>query len=390
MTTKIKESYFLSQPHQPFFLLGIINAFVAILLFALNYKGIINLKIDTTIFHVYSIVYLVFTNLFVGFLFTTYSRFNQAPPIEKDYYVNLFYLNALGSILFYISSFIAHSFVVFAMAVLFVGNAFIVFKLHQIYKTGRATDKKDSFWILIAFYFGLLANFLLILGEFFPFIQLTAINMAFYLYLILLAFSVGQRMIPFFSHSFAIKSERFVEIVFALFILKVFFIVGEYKSLEIVTDLLLAGVLSRELLKWELHPLQSPSILWVLHLSLIWLPLAFFLSAISLALELYLGTSFYFFNLHLLALGFLTTVLIGFGTRVALGHSKQSPYDDKLASKMFIFVQFVVLARALFSINVAFGWGLDFLFDISFSLWLILFLVWGGRYFKVLVFGTKI
>jgi len=57
---------------------------------------------------------------------------------------------------------------------------------------------------------------------------------------------------------------------------------------------------------------------------------------------------------------------------------------------IFLFIQIVVLARVLFSVNIAFGWGLNFLFDISFTLWLVLFLVWGWRYGKVLFKGSKI
>ncbi len=35
-----KENYFLSQPYQPFFILGIVNVFVMMLIFALSYKGV--------------------------------------------------------------------------------------------------------------------------------------------------------------------------------------------------------------------------------------------------------------------------------------------------------------------------------------------------------------
>jgi len=159
---------------------------------------------------------------------------------------------------------------------------------------------------------------------------------------------------------------------------------------EIIIDLLLSSYMFIEFRRWELKPFESPAILWVLHLALFWLPLAFLLSAISLSLELLLDTSFYFFNIHLLALGFLTTILIGFGTRVTLGHSGQSPHADKLATKIFWLTQIVVLLRALFSLNVGFNMEFNFLFDISISAWLILFLIWAVRYGKVLVFGTKL
>jgi len=253
-----------------------------------------------------------------------------------------------------------------------------------------AADKSDSFWILNANYFGLFGNLLFILSYFLPIVLSTAINISFYMYLIFLAFSVGQRMIPFFSHSFAQKNENFVKIIFVLFLLKSIFASGDIKSVQIFIDLLLAVYMYIEFKHWDLHPFQSPPILWVLHLALFWLPVSFFLSALSLGAAIFLDTSFYFLNIHLLAIGFLTTLLIGFGTRVTLGHSGQSPQADTLATKIFLSIMVVVFLRALYSINIAFGWGLNFLFDISFTAWLLLFLVWGGRYFKVLAFGSKL
>ena len=385
-----KENYFLSQPHQPFFLLGILNAIVMMLIFALQYKGILSLHVTPLLLHSYSLIFLAFTNFFTGFLFTTFPRFNQTQVIEKKYYANIFYANMLASLLFLVGIFSSVTLLLGAMIISLTAQVFIVFKLKNIYETGMAADKSDSFWILNANYFGLFGNFLFILSLFIPEILPIAINISFYMYLIFLSFSVGQRMIPFFSHSFAVKNENFVKIIFVLFVLKSIFASADIKSAQIVVDLLLGGYMFVEFKRWDLHPLQSPPILWVLHLALFWLPVSFFLSALSLGAEIFLETSFFFFNVHLLAIGFLTTLLIGFGTRVTLGHSGQPPHADKLATKIFLSIQLVVLLRVLYSFNVAFGWGMDFLFDISFTAWLLLFLIWGGRYFKVLVFGKKL
>ena len=127
-------------------------------------------------------------------------------------------------------------------------------------------------------------------------------------------------MIPFFSHSFAQKNENFVKIIFTLFLAKALLSSLEILYAEILIDLILGVYMLIEFKRWELKPFESPAILWVLHLALFWLPTAFLLSAISLTAEIFLDTSFYFLNIHLLAIGFLTTVLIGFGTRVTLGH----------------------------------------------------------------------
>ncbi len=389
-----KENYFLSQPHQPFFILGIANAFIMMLIFALSYKGIFSLTTTSLNFHVYTLIFTVFTNVFTGFLFTTFPKFCQAPLIEKNYYTKLFYANLLGSLLFLAGGFISEIILILGMLVLFVSQVFIVLKLRQIFNEGTSPAKEDPYWILMAQYFGLVGNLLFIVSALGLGIEGFAIKISFYMYLIFLTFGVGQRMIPFFSHSYTEKDERFISTVFVLLIVKTLLSIfdsNDYvKMAEIAIDLLLGLYLLGEFVKWELKPLSSPPIVWVLQLGLFWLPTALFLSAISLTLELFLDTSFYFLGVHLIALGFLTTILIGFGTRVTLGHSGQPPHADKFAVGLFYFIQVVVILRALFSINVAFGWGLDFLFDISFTAWLVLFLLWGGRYAKVLLFGTKL
>ena len=223
MNTQTKQNYFLSQPHQPFFLLGVVNAIIMMLIFSLSYKGILSLAIDVKTFHVYSLTFLLFMNVFTGFLFTTFPRFNQSDVISKKYYVNTFLISSLGSVLFVTGSFISTELTVFGMLVTFIAQLLIVLKLHTIYKSGQAPDKKDSFWILNANYFGLFGNVFFMLSLYVPETLNAAINISFYLYIIFLAFSVGQRMIPFFSHSFASKNDNFVKIIFTLFIAKALF-----------------------------------------------------------------------------------------------------------------------------------------------------------------------
>jgi uncharacterized protein involved in response to NO len=392
MKSRLQESYFLSQPHQPFFILGIFNAVVMMLIFGLAYKGLFTIEINSTLLHVYSLAFLLFNNVFTGFLFTTFPRFNQTNVVPRKFYTNIFYANLAGTLLLLLGIFTSKHFISLAMLILFAAQLMSVVKLYSIYKEGRATDKSDSFWILTAEYFGLAGHLLFILTHELQLYTLlpTAVNITFYLYLIFLAFSVGQRMIPFFSHSWAQKDKNFVKLVFVLFILKSVFASVGFKLEEMLVDIVLALYMLKEFLRWDFHPLQSPPILWVLHLALFWLPTAFGISAMSLAAELFLDTSFYFLNIHLLAIGFLTTVLIGFGTRVTLGHSGQPPHADRFTTNLFLFIQFVVFMRALFSINIAFGWGVNTLFDAALFMWILLFLLWGARYAKVLIFGYKV
>ena len=391
---KKNQNYFLSQPHQPFFILGIANAVIMMLFFALNYKGVFSLHANTLTFHTYTLIFTVFTNVFTGFLFTTFPRFCGSNVIEKSFYTKIFYANILGSLLYLAGAFLNEMLMNLGILILFTSQLFIVLKLREIFKTASSQQLEDPYWILMAQYFGLSGHLLFLFSAFGLGLESFAIKLSFYMYLIFLTFAVGQRMIPFFSHSREPKDERFISTVFVLFALKTVLSTFEsytyVKVAEILLDILLGFYLLGEFLKWKLSPLNAPAILWVLHLGLFWLPTAFLFSALALTLELLLDTSFYFLGIHLIAIGFLTTILIGFGTRVILGHSSQPPHADRFTINLFWFIQAVVILRMLFSINVAFGWGLNFLFDISFTAWLILFILWASRYAKVLIFGTKL
>jgi uncharacterized protein involved in response to NO len=383
----IKQNYFFSQPHQPFFLTGIINALIAMVIFLLSYKGVVALHMPIRDFHVYSLVYLVFTNVFAGFLFTTFPRFNRTEPIKQTYYTKLFYINLMGIILFFTGIFSSTIILGLSMGILCIVQIFIMLKLLDIYKSSTMQNKTDSFWILIAGFFGVSAHIFFIVGLYLPVLNKTAILCAFYLYLLFLAFSVAQRMIPFFSHSISSKNENFPKYVFVLLVFKTIFSISSVAYLETVTDVILSFYIAKEFLRWGLKPFDSPAILWILHLAFFWLPLGFMLSAITLVIQKTLGVNFYFLNIHLLALGFLTTVLIGFGTRVILGHSGQVPTADKTTSYLFYFTQIVVLGRVLLSINIALGLNLGFLFDISVTLWILLFTVWIFKFGKILITG---
>lgn len=390
---KVKENYFLSQVHQPFFTLGIVNALIMMLIFALSYKGVMSLSIDLQIFHVYSLVFIVFTNIFAGFLFTTYPRFCGEEPIEKSYYLKVLYINLTGSILFTVGIFTSYILVLASMMIIAFGHYKIVNKLRKLFDSSDAANLEDPFWILRAFKFGLYGNIMMIISIFVPEITNFAIMFSFFMFLIFLTFSVAQRMIPFFSHSIEEKDERFVSAIFVLLLVKTILNTFNHydyvKIAEILLDVLIGIYLLGEFLAWKILDKNAHAILWVLHLGLFWLPGAFLIDAIALVGELLLDTNFVFLGVHLIAIGFLTTILIGFGTRVTYGHSGQPPQANSFVKSLFIFVQFVVLARLLYSINIGFEWDKNFLFDISFTTWLLLFILWSAKFLPILIRGKK-
>ncbi len=159
-----ENSYFLSQPHQPFFVLSIINSVVLMLFFALFYKGILEGEILASLFHIYSIIYLIFTPAFFGFLFTTFPRFSVTPPIEKVVYITIFVPFIIGSILFLAGSLFFKSIISFVIFFILLGHLLGINILRKIYKSSTIADKSDIFWILISMSFGGVSHLLFFIG----------------------------------------------------------------------------------------------------------------------------------------------------------------------------------------------------------------------------------
>ena len=387
------KNYFLSQPHQPFFLFGVIWALINLLVFMLSYKGVLILNIAPMEFHAYSLIFTVFTQFFVGFLFTTFPRFCQSEVISQSFYLKVFLLLQTGTLLFLLGALLHVSLVYLATLLLFTGNVLIVYKLYSIYKNGLIPkDYGDSFWILTGFFFSLIAHLLLIANFITPspLLYTLGVQEGIYLYLVFVAFAVGQRMVPFFSHSMVQKQKNFAGIVFGGFVFKVLLDILGFIYAEILVDIALALFLLKEFLRWKLPIFNSPSILWVLHLALFWLPAGLFIGALANLASQISGESFIAMQIHLVLIGFITTILIGFGTRVTMGHSGQAPHADKLTTNIFWAVQVLVIVRALYSLQAGLNLNLPWIFDASIALWLLIFGVWAWRYGPVLYSGKKI
>ena len=380
----MRNSYFLSQPHQPFFILGFVNFITAMLIFMLSFKGVFLLSVDSLFFHGFSLIFLSFTPVFLGFVFTTFPRFCQTSVIENSRYQNIFFLFVLSSLLFYLGAFTTPFISTLSLITMLGAFSWAVITLLAIYKTSTIADKHDPFWILSGFGFGLLSLVVFILG-----FKDIAVQVGIYLYLFIVVFSVGQRMIPFFSHLMFEKKENFLKIVVGLLLIRV---VSEsiYANSAILIDLALAFIIGSELRRWKV-PFSHPDLLLrILHIALLWIPVAFLLSAIASTSELFLDISTLKLGIHALMLGFLLTVLIGFGTRVTLGHSGNMMRLNQVTIYLFYFTQVVVLFRILTSLIASFGFDFMMSFDISMLAWFVLFGSWAFIYFKVLIFGVKL
>ncbi len=387
-----ESGYFLSQPHQPFFLAGIVWALAAMVLFAGGYQGIVPLTVPPQFFHAYSMLFMVFTPFFTGFIFTTFPRFCQSMPVEQTLYTRIFFLSQAGSLLVAAGAVMTPVLLLPGILTVFISHFLIVLTLHRIYKTGVAPHvDSDPLWILVGFYCGLAAHLLFAVeaasaasgsgSGFFPYAAETGL----WLYLIFTAFAVAQRMVPFFSHVKVTKKMGLSAVVFGLLVLKLLLRFAALQWPEIATDIVLALFILRELMRWNLPLFRSPAILWVLHLALFWLPAALLAGAVAEVAAQIGGGSVDWLQLHLAAIGFLTLLLVGFGTRVALGHSGQIPHADRFVTALFWLVQAIAFLRAFFALEMQWLW----LFDLSFGGWILLFALWGWRFAPVLVSGKR-
>jgi len=385
-----QESYFFSQPHQPFFLLAFVNAIVTMFIFMLSYKGILHISISPVTFHSYSMLYLLFTPAFTAFLFTTFPRFASIPPIQIQAYFRIFTLYYIGAILFGLGGIVAPLLAYIGMFILLLSHGMIFKILSDIFTMSSMPDKHDLFWILSAMGAGFISHILFMVGALFsPTIQTIATQIGIYLYLFLVTFSVAQRMVPFFSHCMYVRDDRFVRNVAVMLLLHVL-LESIFKHSSFIIDLILAFYVGKELLRWNL-PFPNPDpMLWVMHLALYWVPVAFLFGGISNLTALIAGTTFLFLDIHALMLGFVFTMLIGFGTRVTIGHSGNRMQAQLWEKILFNWTQVVVVIRLFVSMAAAFGWNFMILFDISATVWMLMFILWGIRFFKALVYGEKL
>ncbi|AKF25960.1 hypothetical protein YH65_04645 [Sulfurovum lithotrophicum] len=385
-----ENSYFFSQPHQPFFILAFISALAGMLIFMLAYKGVLHMPVSPVSFHVYVFTYLMFTPAFFGFLFTTFPRFTATPLIEKSTYMRVFGFYYIGATLVLLGSIVTPVFSGIGMAVVFIGHLMGTDILRNIYNRTTMDDKHDVYWILTAMKMGVLAHFLFIIAAFFysPLMGLST-EISTYLFLFFLTFSVAQRMVPFFSHSMAGRNDYLMKTIFVLLILHVL-LEGIYTNSSFIADLLIGLFTGKEILRWKL-PFPNPNpLLWILHIALLWIPVAFMLSALVNLTTLLSGVNFLALDIHMLVLGFVFTIMIGFGTRVTIGHSGNVMQSDKWVTLLFYWTQVVVALRILVSLTAALGWNFMVLFDVSATAWLIMFTAWAVRFFAVLINGKKL
>ncbi|NLC28464.1 MAG: NnrS family protein [Campylobacteraceae bacterium] len=373
-----------AMPHRLFFFAGIVQGLLLMLLLGLQYGLGFYLHVNTFYYHVFGMSFVVFTQFFVGFLLTTFPRYLARPsPAKESYFLAAISLN-IGGLCLILAGFFWSGLLWPALILVFAGYAKLFWELVKLQLQSIVANKTDTSWLLGAFALGGIGQILFMINPFLP-VKSLATGVSFYLYLFLVVMVVSQKMIPFFAanvlQGYVVKkSHYFLHSIFAGLLAKVILQSMELNTL--LADLFLLVVLAYELLRWNLPFRNSPPILWVLFLSIWWTPVGFFLFSLDgIFKALNIGITLGHAPLHALALGYFTTILIGFGTRVLLGHSGREPTADKYTVMLFMLIQVMVVVRIFADLFSSFY--IDQIV-VTLFLWLAVFGWWSGRYAKIL------
>ena len=388
---------FSSQPHQPFFSSGIFFFILFMALFVASYSNILTLDKSVLTYHAYTMIFVIFIQFFLGFLFVVFPRFLMQAEVSKKDYMNQFFVYFISSVGIFLTLIFYSKITILFQFSLFVIQIFSFILLFRIHKKSLMKVKEDTKWVLIAFFVGLISHFLFIVSSFeFNYsyiVSKIAINSGFYLFLFMIVFTISQRMIPFFTTAKAPdykinKSPKLLETIFSLLVLKVVLLTFDNVKLNLIADIPLFILIVKELIKWKLPTFKVPAIMWVLYLGLYWIPVAFFISIIESTMA-FISPEIFFEKvvIHTIALGYFVTVLVGFGTRVILGHSGSTPHANNFAIFIFVSIQVITLLRIFASFSTNLGLNYQFLLNLTAILLVIGLLLWSSKYITILLKG---
>jgi len=214
-------------------------------------------------------------------------------------------------------------------------------------------------------------------------------------FLLPLIITVCHLVIPFFT-KMAIANFQYVDSLPILWMILAAVVVrGLLEGIGVaeffwIPDLVLFVFAVYLSIVWNLRISRATHMLFMLHLSFLWLSVGLFLDFIqSLAFELSHGSVFILGHapLHALTIGFFASMVVGLSTRVTLGHSGEKVRGDASPWRIFLMLQGSAIFRLLAEIfpagslmSLAGYAGSALLWLAGFSAWIFKYgsLLWGS------------
>lgn len=366
-------SKFTSQPHQIFFSSALFFALFIMGLTLFSLLGFIDANFS--LIHGFGLNYGLFTNAFLGFLITVMPKYNASTVIEKNRYLSAWIIYQLGIFTTLFLSILIGKLIVSFTLLYFVKT------FYESIKKGQALVKDDSIYI----------NSILALGAFLLLIEaLTFSNLSvliFFSFIISMVYIIALRMIPAFYFAYTRvtpwQRPKYIRILSVLLII----LTGITMQFQLDIALKIVSFIGSLFFGFTLIKLnlfkKTPAILSILVVGLVWFEIAY----ISLFIEsMFLPYSFKL-SFHIFAIGFMTTLLLGFGSRVIMGHAvpAEPMVVDKITKAVFILMQIVLISRVVASVSFINESPLFAMFlHLSSTLWIVTFVIWILRYAKTL------
>ena len=314
--------------------------------------------------HAYLMIYGMFPFFIFGFLMTVFPRWMAGKEIPARRYVPAFVLLMLGSVSFYPGLLTSKAVLAVSILLTMGGWAIACYALLHVLLNTDPQNKRHPIVAITALAFGWcgMLCYLVWLSADQAIWLSCALQAGTWLFLLPIFATVGHRMIPFFTSGMLPQTSvsrpewPWWVILAGSAGHGVLQLADAYAWLWLCDAPLAVATLYLSWC-WNLRRSFTVPMLAVLHTGFAWMGIAALLyTAQSLVLLLSHGESSVLglAPLHALALGCFSTLLLGMGTRVTLGHSGKPINPGWRIHWLFVAFQAVVLLRVLTDVILAF------------------------------------
>ncbi len=354
-------------PHRAFFLAGLAQILLALLLWSLWLLGAFAgaytppaLPVSAIPIHGFLMIFGIFPFFISGFLLTTYPRWMQRPPVARGEYRRPFLARAAGLVLVYVGLGAGVSVVIAGLALMMIGDALTTYALLRVYRGAAAKARRGVgvFQVAMAGEIVAIGLYASGLAHASPAAISWAIRLGLFGFLLPTLFAVGYRMIPFFSASVLSDYRRAPShpavplAFFALGLAHVVFASVALAPALVVVDVALAALAGYHAGRWFRADAVRHGLLFLLFAAFVWLSGGLWLYAIHDASRAASGDLLGFAPLHALGIGFALSMVVAMVTRVTRGHSGRPLESDRLSWVALAGVQVAALLRIAASIRV--------------------------------------
>lgn len=244
-------------------------------------------------------------------------------------------------------------------------------------RQSKAADKYHAICLMIAMTMGAVTLMLALLwvrsGD--GMLWMAARSFSLWAFLLPVFLTVSHRMIPFFTQSAlpaiaAWRPKALLNLWLAGCLLLAISCTWDMPLTGAAIAFLLSISLAYTSWRWGLRASLGNRLLAMLHLSFAWLSPALALEGLSL-----LGVQVGAAPAHAIALGFCCTMLVGFVTRVTLGHGGRALSADNTYWAIYLGLHGVAVVR----VAVALAILPTAMLHIASGIWLVLLLAWAAR-----------